>query len=251
MSKPSFLNAERPLLTVMINGRTLDADKKQIDNALRGGAEAFCIQLERLLPEYRTDDQLKELFSWCEGKPIYITTYRLGMNDEECVELMLRSLAAGATLCDVMGDLYHAEEHELTLDAEAVVKQKALIEKIHALGGEVLMSSHLHAYLPPDEVLRYARAQKERGVDIVKIVSEAHDEEQRMANIELVLRLKRELGDVPFLFLNCGEYGKTLRQIGPALGVCMYLCLESNPPDGPAIQPLLSEVKAIRDAMNL
>lgn len=250
MIKASFLNIQRPLLTVMVNETTCNGDRAIIANALYHGAEAFCIQLELLQPAERTTDKLKELFDACEGKPIYITAYRAGMDDNECAELLMRGLQAGATLCDVMGDLYHPEPHELTYDKLAVTKQMALIDMIRERGGEVLMSSHLHAYLEPEQVMEYALAQQARGADIVKIVSEAHTEEQMMANINLAYRMKCELKR-PFLFLNSGKYGSLLRQIGPAFGVCMYLCADSygNRPLG--VQPPLHALKAIRDNMHL
>lgn len=250
MIKPSFVNIQRPLLTVMVNDTTLAADKAIIANARQGGAEAFCIQLELLRPEDRTLERLKELFAACGKCPIYITAYREGLNDEECVELMLRGLEAGSTLIDLMGDLYHPEPTQMTFDEEAVKKQKELIDLIHARGGEVLMSSHLREFLDPETVMRFALAQKERGVDIVKIVSWANDEEQMMANINLAQRMNREL-ERPYLFLNNGERGQLLRQIGPALGVCMYLCVERYTDRRMGIQPLLHAVRDIRDAMGL
>ena len=250
MIKPSFVNIQRPLLTVMVNDGTLAADKAIIANTLQGGAEAFCIQLELLKPEERTPEKLKELFASCEGRPIYITAYRQGLTDEQCVELMLRGLEAGATMCDVMGDLYQPSPDQMTFDAETVAKQKALIETIHERGGEVIMSAHLPDFRDAETVMAYARAQAERGADVVKIVSLAHTEEQMMVNINLTHRLKREL-DRPFLFLNNGKHGKLLRQIGPALGSCMYLCLESYTDRRLGLQPLLHAVKDIRDAMGL
>ena len=52
----------------------------------------------------------KRIFSACAGRPRYVTSYRtgenIGMTDEECVELLLLALECGATLFDVMGDLY-------------------------------------------------------------------------------------------------------------------------------------------------
>ncbi len=248
MIKPSFVNIQRPLLTVMVNQNTLQADKAIIANALQDGAEAFCVQLEQLRPEDRTLERLRELFAECGNRPIYITAYREGLNDEACVELMLRGLEAGATLVDVMGDLYHPEPTQMTFDEEAVAKQKALIDLIHSRGGEVLMSAHFRDYIDTDTVMRFALAQQERGADIVKIVSFAHNEEQMMANINLAQRMKKELGR-PYLLLNNGECGRLLRQIGPAFGVCMYLCVERYTTAG--IQPLLHAVRAIRDAMGL
>lgn len=246
MMKPSFVNIQRPLLTVMVSQNTVQADKAIIANALNGGADAFCLQLEHLRPEERTTEKLKDLFAACGGRPIYITAYREGLDDEGCVELMLRALDAGATLIDVMGDLYHPEPTQMTFDEQAVAKQKGLIDLIHARGGEVLMSAHFRDFIDADTVMKYAFAQQERGADIVKMVSFAHNEEQMMTNLELARRMKHELKS-QYLFLNSGNCGRLLRHIGPALGVCMYLCQERY--NEPGLQPLLRSAREIRDAL--
>ena len=53
--------------------------------------------------------------------------------------------------------------------------------------------------------------------------------------------------DKKLLMLVSGA-GQLLRHIGPNFGVCMYLCVQSrgkldNPPD----QPILKQLKAVRD----
>ncbi len=251
--KPTFLKYAKPLLCAMVQEPTPEAMIETICDSLYDGAEAFGIQLENLLPEYRTEETLARIFSYCENKPIYITSYRgrnnQGLSDEQCVDLLLMGVRAGATLADVMGDLYHPEPIQITYDEEAVKKQKALIEKIHALGGEVLISSHFGRFLDEEETLRHAKAQRERGADIVKIVNHSQNEEQQLKNFEIIYRLNKEL-DCPFLHLANGKKSKLLRQMGPALGVCMYLCMNSyHLPQNSKEQPLLRAMHTIRENM--
>lgn len=256
MKKASFLNADRPLLTVVVQASTPAEAECIIADALYDGADSFCIQLCNLLPEYRNEASLRRIFDACFGRPIYITSYRsgeskkLGLNDDACVDLLLMGLRAGATVCDVMGDLYHPEPHELTFDPVAVKKQKQLIKTIHEMGGEVLISSHLHAFFEEERVLEYADAQAERGADIVKIVSMADDEDQMMAGLSTIHRLKKEL-DRPFLFLAGGKNSRLIRQIGPALGCCMYLCIEGYRPVNTKLQLPLRAARELRDRMLL
>lgn len=249
-----YLNNRRPVLTAMVQASTPEEAICIIENSLYDGAEAFAIQLENLKREYRTEETLRSIFSYCEGRPIYITSYRnsesTGMTDEECMEYLLLGLKAGATLCDVMGDCFDPQPHELSFDETAIQKQKAVIDKIHEMGGEVIMSSHLHAFFEEEEILRYAKAQEERGADIVKIVSFAQTRAQMMADLQIIDRLKQEL-DKPFLFLANGPHSKLIRQMGPALGVCMYLCVQHYAPINSKEQPQLRAAKAIRDAMCL
>ncbi len=250
--KKTFLEYRRPLLCAMVQDDNPTDAICTIVDSLYDGAEAFGIQLCNLKPEYRNKEDITRIFDACEGRPIYITYYRgghnKGLSDDQCMELLLLGLSCGATLCDVMGDLYHPEPHELTFDKEAVEKQKALIAKIHEQGGEVLISSHLHAFLEEEEILRYAKEQAARGADVVKIVSMANSEEELLADIGICFRLKKEL-DRPFLFLAGGKHCRLLREIGGSLGSCMILCLQSYKPVSAKVQVQLRAAKAIRDHM--
>lgn len=252
--KATFLDCERPLLVAMVQEKTPEDAICTIMNSLYDGAEAFGIQLCNLLPEYRTLETLKKIFSYCEGRPIYITSYRGGasrdLTDEARSELLLLGLEAGATLCDVMGDYFCPTPDQLTFDAEAVEKQRKLIAEIHARGGEVLISTHTSRYFSEEEVLAYAREQIARGADVVKIVGKSNSEEEQMASLQTVYRLSREL-DRPFLYLVGGSHTRLVRQVGPALGCCMYLCVERFLPVSAKMQPRLRATKALRDAMLL
>ncbi len=250
--KPTFLTYSKPLLCAMIQARTPEDAICQIVNASYDGADAFGIQLEVLEREYRTLDTLKKIFSYCENKPIYLTSYRYsqstGYTDDECANLLLLGLEAGGTLCDIMGDMYCPGQYELTYDDEAVKKQKELADKIHQMGGEVLFSSHQREFIPEEKVMEIAFAQKERGADVVKIVNHAHNREQLMTNLNICNRLNTELGS-EFLYLANGEDCKILRQMGAALGCCMYLCVQHYLPISSKEQPQLRATKALRDAM--
>ena len=80
--KPTFLTYSRPLLCAMIQEKTPETIKNRIYDAHYDGAEAFGIQLCNLLPEYRNEETLKRIFSYCESKPIYITSYRVHESKE-------------------------------------------------------------------------------------------------------------------------------------------------------------------------
>ncbi len=250
--KPTFLNYSKPLLCAMIQGRTPEENIAQIVNASYDGADAFGIQIQVLNKEYQNLKTLKNIFSYCANKPIYITCYRSfdknTYTDDECAELLLLGLEAGATLYDIMGDLFCKDEYELTFDEEAVKKQKALAAKIHEMGGEVLFSSHQRQFISEEKVMEIARAQRERGADVVKIVNYSNSREELMTNLNICNRLRNEL-DCEFLYLANGSDCKILRQMGPALGCCMYLCLQQCMTIGSKVQPQLRATKALRDAM--
>lgn len=249
--KPTFLKYDKPLLTAMIQCPTPEDCIEKIKASLNEGAEAFGIQLCKLKREFRTKEILSEIFAACDGKPIYITSYRHGesegLSDDECVELLLLGLDAGATLCDVIGDLYdrHDTYYELAEDSEAIKKQKALIDEIHRRGGEVLISSHTFKSLSVEENIKVAKEHIERGADIIKIVNKAQSKEEIPVYLTAIQEICK-MTDKKLLLLVSGE-GQLVRHIGPNFGVCMYLCVQSHGPLDTVEQPVLSKIKSVRD----
>ena len=244
--KATFLQYQKPLLCCMIPENTPDRAISAIMNAHYDGADAFGFQLEGWKPEHLTEETLRQVFKYCLGKPIYVTSYRHhcneGKTDDECAEVLFTAIRAGATLVDVMADTYDPQPYELTHNAEAVAKQKALIERFHAAGAEVLMSCHTHTHLSEDEAVACAKAQRERGADVCKIVNFSNTAEEEQENIRAILRIKSEVGG-KFLFLANGEYCHTIRQIGTSLGVCMWLCVQNTVRE----QPQLRAMKQVQD----
>ena len=252
--KPTFLKYDKPLLTAMIYAAIPEDAISKIKASLADGAEAFCIQLELLKREYRSEENLKAIFSACNGKPIYVTSYRGGENegftDEQCMDFLLFALDCSATLCDIPGDMFDRSPHyELTTDPIAIKKQKELVAEIHRRGGEVLISSHTLKPLTVEENLKIARAQAERGADIIKIVNNHENAGDIPSCIESIQKIKASV-DKELLFLVSGA-GSIIRYIGANFGVCMYLCLQTHEGVANPVQPLLTKVKAVRDNINL
>ena len=247
--KKSFLDPARPILTGMLNAQTKEAAIAEAGRLRADGAEAYGILLDRLLPAYKTRESVSEIFAAMEDLPIYATNYMRNNTDpslswDDLARGMLTARELGATLIDVPADAYLSTEGEVTYDACAVQKQKELIRELHAMGAEVLMSSHVMKFLPKEAVLALAREQLSRGADIAKIVTNAESEAQLVENYEASLLLRREIGK-NFLFLcNC-SYAVPHRILGPALGGCMFLCIE-NAREWVA-QPPLREAKLMLD----
>lgn len=246
-----FLRQEKPVLTVMIQCETPEIAIGRIRNANCHGAEAYGLQIESLKPEYHNEETYKRLFSEMHGRPCYVTNYRshknCGLTDEELAEGHLTLAKCGATLVDVMGDFFKKTPGELTDDPEAIKKQMEHIDKLHELGAEVLMSSHIQKFTPAERVLEIALAQKSRGADIIKIVTGAETMEQQIENLRITDLLKHELG-APFLFLS-GGVNSLHRRLGIKLGCCMALCVYEHDHLSTTSQPLLSIMKKVRDEM--
>jgi len=248
--KKTFLEFDKPILTVMVQADNPDRIKELIDKSIPIGAEAFGMQFEKLKPEYRNKEVYKELFDYSD-KPVYVTNYRKqsneGKTDDEIADELLELAGLGYTLCDVMGDIYDKQPDEVAVEENAVKKQMKLIEELHKKGAEVLISSHVLKYTPAERVLEIALEHQRRGADISKIVTGADTMEQQLENLKIINLLKENL-KIPFLFLSGGEC-HILRRIGGELGDCMYLCVYEYDELSTSSQPLLKNVKAIRDNM--
>ena len=107
------------------------------------------------------------------------------------------------------------------------------------------MSSHVLKYTPAQRVLEIAREHQKRGADICKIVTGAEDMAQQIENLRILDLLKKEL-DIPFLYLAGGEC-RILRRIGASMGSCMSLCVYEHDALATPSQPLLRDMKRIRD----
>ena len=251
--KKTFLKYEKPILTCMVQADNPDRIKELVDLSLPEGAEAFGMQFCRMKPMYRSKETYKELFNYVGDKPVYVTNYRTHENEGKSDELLgselLELAECGATLCDVMGDFYDKTEGELTMDAVAIEKQKALIEAIHERGAEVIMSSHILKYTPAERVLEIALEHQKRGADICKIVTYANSTEEQIENLRIINLLKENL-KIPFLYLVGGEH-RILRRLGGYLGCCMYLCVHEHDSFSTDSQPLLRDVKTLRDTLGL
>ncbi len=248
----TFLNHEKPLKTVIIENNDLNFIYKLIAEANMNGADAFGLQVEKMLPEDRNKETYQKLFAAMK-KPVYVTNYAHTVNEgksyDELAEHLLLLAGSGATLIDVMGDFYDKHPEELTDDPIAVEKQRKLIDELHAMGAEVIMSSHVRKYIPAERVLEIALAQQERGADICKIVTKADTPEEEAENLRIVTLLKKEL-KIPFLYLAGGSHQKILRRIGPMMGCCMWLCVQQHTNFSTKAQPLLSAINAVCAGFN-
>lgn len=228
----TFLNSNLPIVTGMLRATTKDEILAEIARIRADGAEAYGFQMERMVGESKSEESLREIFAAMSDKPVYLTNYLRsnsteGITWDTIAQQMLCAVKMGATLVDIPAEMFAPmADMELTTDVNAVERQKKLIEDIHALGGEVLMSSHVFRYIPREAVMTIARAHRDRGADISKIVTDASSEEELNENFTISCMLERELG-IKHLFLCNGTHCKKHRRIAPILGSCMFLATEN------------------------
>ncbi len=253
--KPSFLNQNRPLITAMILEDNPDSVRYEVKNCIYDGADGLGIRLRNLKLEYHNEESYRKMFAACAGRPIYCTNYRgaynKGRDDTDLAEELLTALRCGATLGDVPGSFFDPESGagigiELSMKPDAIEKQMRLIERIHEMGKEALMSSHVFRFLPAEEVLALALEQQRRGADVVKIVTAANSDEEQMENLRITTLLKKELKS-SFLFLSGGTHSKIHRMIGPMLGCVTYLAVREHDGNAVPTQPTVRAARAVLD----
>ncbi len=228
----------------MIQARTPERIYELIRKGIDCGANAFGLQFEQLERKYHTPKNFKEIFSRMNGLPAYVTNYRYvmneGMTDKELAEELLTVAECGGELIDIMGDMFCPTPDQITYDEKATLAQEELIIQLHEMNKRVLISSHTYRYLPYGEIYGIAKAQKNRGADVAKIVTAATTETELYSNFEISAKLKQEF-DGEFLFLCVGEHSYKHRRISPMITGGMWLCVAEHDELSTPAQPLLSE----------
>lgn len=245
--RASFLRLQSPYLAAIIEGATPEATIAGILKCEHEGAEGFAVSLAAWERDKLTLEELSRVFH-CTGRPVMPLCYRSGnlaadrMDDDARADLLLLAVDAGAAACDIMGDLYDPAPRERTRDRQAIEKQKRLIDRIHAKGAEVLMSSHApNEFLTGEEILEHLSDFVSRGADIPKIVVRADSDDEVIEAFRTTVLLKREL-KVPFVHLCSGRYGRLQRYVAPSLGAALTFGVE-NSVQGP--QPLVSSARGV------
>lgn len=248
--KPTFLNHEKPLLTVMLEMNDLESIYGQIRQGNTDGADAYGVELNRTPEDYLNEQTLREIFQRTEGRPIYVTCYPKGttacMDASQREDLLLMAYGAGATLLDISGGWYDLESREYSTRPDIIEKQTRLSEKFHKQGAEVLISSHFYEFLPQETVTKIADDQIARGADVVKIISWTGSRQELSENLATSLALKGK--GTTFLFASNGPWCKPHRSLAPFLGSSIVLCTQRYAPGTSQVQPLL---KNMRSAMEL
>lgn len=252
--KPIFENRPgRPFLVCSLAEKTELETVCTIRNAIWAGADGFLIHTQNLDAPFHNKETLSRIFSYCEDKPVMALDYRKNPNetDDDHAAFLLESIDAGASCIDVPADLFDFQGAiGITYDEKAVDKQKALIEKAHEKGAQVLMSNHVMEFRENAVLLEMAKAQESRGADIVKLVGKADTEAEALEAMKLTTMMRDTL-KTDFLHIIGGKYGRLHRVIAPAYGSCMVLCVERYcEATWQKDKPLLRAVRTVYDNLD-
>lgn len=251
MERPSMVaGRRRPALACVISDDTPDGCIATIRNALYDGADAFFLDMCKLKLEYHTFEHLRRIFAYTEDRPIAVMHYRSPLRphltDNDLAESLLLGIRAGASMCDIMGDLFGRAPLELSYDPAVIEKQRRMVRQVHDMGGEALLSSHTWISMTTEHIIEHAKALASRGADMVKIASIANTEEEAMEEFRATTALKHAM-DTPYFLVCMGQYGKLHRQLAPLFGARLALCVEQYTERSHKDQALLRSTRAVLD----
>ncbi len=175
----------------------------------------------------------------------YNNTYEwkdAGFSEEERAASFLRAAEAGAAGIDMQGYTFHlpskngfcgedqysftkGNPKEVVTDEAIIAKQCELIEKVHSMGSEVLLSCHPGIAMTSEQVVDLALFLEKRNPDIIKIVTKAENEDDLAESIRAMLMLKKEV-KTPVAYHANGKAGMLSRIINPLLGGQIAFCVD-------------------------
>ena len=165
-----------------------------------------------------------------------------GASEEQRVELLLRAVEAGAAGIDLQGytfdlpsrdgfcgsDRYsftRGNPKEIVTDPTVIERQCDLIERVHSMGAEVLLSCHPGIAMTMEQVVELALFLEKRKPDILKIVTFAECEADLAECQRTMLALKKEV-KTPIAYHTFGAAGIPSRILNPLLGGQIAFCVD-------------------------
>ena len=235
-----------PALAGVVKEKSIRGAIAEIKNCTYDGADMIDLHLSCL--ENSDVESLKKIIS-SSRLPIlalhYNSTYEstdAGFSEEERVASFLRATEAGAAGIDMQGYTFHlpskkgfcgedkysftkGNPREIVTDQAIISKQCELIERVHSMGAEVLLSCHPGIPMTCDQVVELALFLEQRGPDIIKIVTKAESEDDLAESIRAMLTLKKEI-KTPVSYHAAGKAGILSRIINPLLGSQIAFCVD-------------------------
>lgn len=234
-----------------------------IEDSVRLGADGFLLHAELLEERYRNIETISKIIASAE-KPFMILDYLTDEESEICASFLLDSVRAGAAAVDIPMHLYdnasmkslenRAESFAsalpsgVSMDQNAIERQKQLIAKIHEEGGEVLISAHVGKMLSCVQAEDLAKEMRARGADIAKIIVKAESADDVAEIYKTCCVLKTKLG-IPFLYQTCGVYGKLVRPTAWMFGSRYVLCHNRYSEISNREKPLIEDVQRIKNEL--
>lgn len=235
-----------PALAGVVREKNVRGAIAEIKNCMYDGATMIDLHMSCL--EDTGVESLKKIIN-SSNLPILALNYNntydwkyAGFSEEERVESFLRAVEAGAAGIDMQGYTFHlpskkefcgedkysftkGNPKEIVTDEAVIAKQCELIEKVHSMDSEVLLSCHPGIPMTRYQVVELALFLEKRNPDIIKIVTKAENEDDLAESIQTMLLLKKEV-KTPVSYHANGKAGIASRIINPLLGGQIAFCID-------------------------
>ncbi len=235
-----------PALAGVVREKSVRGAIAEIKNCMYDGATMIDLHMSCL---ENTDIESLQRIILSSRLPVlalnYNSTYEwqeAGFSEEERVASFIHAVEAGAAGIDMQGYTFHlppkkafcgedkysftkGNPKEIVTDEAIIAKQCELIEKVHFMGSEVLLSCHPDIPMKSDQVVNLALFLEKRNPDIIKIVTRADNEDDLAESIRTMLILKKEV-KTPVAYHANGSAGTLSRIINPLLGGQIAFCVD-------------------------
>jgi len=245
----SFAKQKGPLLVDVIKEKTCRSAIAAIKNGTVDGAMGFDVHLAPLLPDELTPEKLHTVFH-ATDKPTLALHYNFTYDwhpmqdsDRRRAELFCMAVEAGASCVDMQGYTFSTQDtrssligshhsfaaaspNEVTVDPETIRQQKDFIDRIHSMGGEVLLSVHTGTFMDCSQTLALFELLEERNPDVIKLVGNCNTDDELAEYFKTLLKAQN-MGYHARIHYHCnGARGKWTRIIGPMLGSYLMFCID-------------------------
>ena len=231
-----YTTQKAPLLNGSVKRSTVEDVIAAIQKMEADGATAFNVHLTSLNEEYRNYDSFK-LIADCTDYPVMAIAYGDESNREYRINLMKEAVSAGFAIVDIPMDTFDADSRatltgtvfesanpaEVSMNADVIAQQKALVQEFKDLGAEVLMSAHIGVSLTEAEGVALAKEMEARGADVAKIVLGSSANSMQQELMQTNLTLQNEVG-IKFYYNASGTASKPYRTASALLGTHMVFC---------------------------
>jgi len=268
MGKLRFTELRQPFICTVIS----ESNPAECIRAIRlsdyDGSDAYEINLMMLDGRFINGTDLRPVFQ-STIKPILVCHYRwdyvkpLPMDEEKRTRFLIDAVRWGASGIDLEADAFDPSQgpqewseearrysldrrsppRDWTVNPDAVRRQRELIDEVHGLKGEVLMSAHTRVHLTVEQAVSMVKEMEARGADMAKVVSVDLSFEDLMDTIRSTLEIKKR-ATIPFIMMSHGEHSKIGRVVCPMLGSMLSFCIQPCSPGGFPLQPPIRAMKA-------
>ena len=251
MRNVKFSESGKPIIIGVVKEPTADAAISTIKTCEREGATAFDLHVSLLEGKERDPESLERIFRECDS-PILAVHYNnlpkgitVKNTSEERMTELVRAVEVGAAGIDMQGYTFCKEPRatladkdakkypfitanpkEVVLDDEIITKQRKIIDKVHSLGGEVLMSTHTGVYLNTEQIVSLALEIEKREVDIIKLVTPVNTKEEVVEALSSIIELKKNIKNAKVHFHCSGRLGRITRYIAPYFGAAIVFATD-------------------------